>query len=170
VVTRFFKKEKPRVFLGTLAVVPRTDFKKVDEWGIFKSEDFDSHLRDRLMEVFSLPPYKDAENPKSSDLVLDVIIPNYQSGDYLDVDLGFFGVPLFWRPKVEIKSRLYYLTTNKTKKVFTVTEKLRWGSYIGKLFTWRAFFRFRPIFDSKDMDYLFLNACQKLLLKMKETI
>jgi hypothetical protein len=170
VVKNIFKKEKPRVFLGTLAVVPRTDFKKTDEWGVFKSEDFDSHLRERMMEVFSLPPYKEAENPTSSDLVLDVVVPKYQSGDYWDVDLGFFGFPFFWRPKVEIKSRLYYLKTNKTKKVFAVTEKLRWGSYISKLFTWRALFRYRPIFDSNDIDYLFFNACQKLLLKMKEAI
>ena len=167
---KLLKKKKPRVFLGTLAVVPRTDFKKIDEWGIFKKEDVDSELRKSLEEIFNLPMASEIDNPLKNDLVLDVIIPKYQLGGAWDVELGVFGFPIFWRPKVEIKSRLYNLKSKKTKKVFSATEKLNWGAYWSRFFSWRGLFRFRPLFDKDDMNQLMYKACHKLLLKMTKSI
>jgi hypothetical protein len=45
---------------------------------------------------------------------LDVIIPKYQSGDLWKTAF-VVGFPVFWRPEVKIKSRLYNLKTKKTK-------------------------------------------------------
>ena len=160
----------PRVFLGTLAIVPRTDLKKVDEWGMFHSEDLGSQLRNSLSEIFTLPLAKDVREPKSTDLALDVIIPSYQAGSALSVDLGDIGFPLFWRPKLEVRARLYGLQSKKTTRVFAVTEKLGWSSYISRLFTWHAIFRFRPMFDKADMEYLLYQACGKLLQEIKNAI
>lgn len=163
------KREKPRVFLGTLAVAPRSDIKRhLDQWGMFKNEDLDSSLRHSLKEIFSLPSAQNIEDPKNTDLVLDVIVPKFQSGDAWDLSLGDIGIPIMWRPKITISSRLYYLNTEKTKVTFSVTEKMKFSQYIGRLLTWRAVLRFRPVFDSKDMEYLLYQACHKLLLKMQK--
>ncbi len=167
--SKLLKREKPRVFLGVLAVAPRSDIKRhLDQWGMFKNEDLDSSLRQSLKEIFALPSAQDVDDPQKTDLVLDVVVPKFQSGDAWDLSLGEIGIPLIWRPKITISSRLYYLNTEKTKETFSVTEKMKISYYIGRLFTWRAIFRFRPIFDSRDMEYLLYLACHKLLLKMKK--
>ncbi|MCG7948710.1 MAG: hypothetical protein N0C84_20430 [Candidatus Thiodiazotropha taylori] len=166
---KILNREKPRVYLGALAVAPRADIKRhVDQWGMFQNEDLDTGLRQNLKEIFSLPSAKEVAAPKSNDLVLDVVIPKFQSGDAWDLTIGDLGIPLMWRPKVTVSSRLYYLKSEKTKATFSVTEKMKLGHYIGRLFTWRAIFRFRPIFDSKDMEYLLYQACYKLLQKMQK--
>jgi len=163
---KFLKKEKPRVFLGSLSVVPRTDFKKIDEWGIFHKEDIDAEFRHSLKEIFSLPPASEVNVPLKTDLVLDVVISQFQSGDIWSIDI----IPVLWRPKVEIKSRLYSLKTKKTKSVFSVTEKLKWNTFFNRILSWRCLLRFRPVFDTKDMNCLLYRACHKLLLEMKNSL
>jgi hypothetical protein len=171
VLGRFFKKEKPRIFLGVLAVAPRRDLKRhLDEWGMFGNADLDSALRESLTEIFSLAPMQSVDSPLSTDLVLDVVIPEFQSGDAWDVSMGDIGLPIFWRPKVTVASRLYYLKTKKTWATFSVTEKMKWSEYFGRVLTWRSFFRFRPMFDRKDVEYLLYQACGKLLTKMQKAI
>mgnify|MGYP000046386182 CR=1 FL=1 len=164
------KKEKPRVFLGTLSVVPRTDFKKIDEWGVFHKEDIDSEFRQTLEEIFSLPLAAEVEKPLKTDLVLDVIISQFQSGDAWGIDVGIIEFPIFWRPKVEVKSRLYSLKSKKTKKVFSATEKIKWSKFFNRILSWRGLLRFRPVFDKSDMNYLLYKACHRLLLEMKKSL
>lgn len=168
---RFFKKEKPRVFLGALAVAPRTDLKRhLDEKGVFEDANLDSVLRQSLTEIFSLAPVQTVTSPLATDLVLDVVIPKFQSGDAWDISLGEISFPIFWRPKVTVASRLYSLTTQKTKATFSATEKMKWGHYLSRIISWRAFFRFRPVFDRKDIEFLLYQACGKLLVKMQKAI
>ena len=168
---RLFKKEKPRVFLGVLAVAPRTDLKRhFDEWGLFEVANLDGALRSGLTGIFSLAPVQSVESPLAGDLVLDVVIPKFQSGDAWDVSLGEIVFPVFWRPKVMVASRLYYLKTKKTKATFAVTEKMKWSEYFKRILTLRAFFRFQPVFDRKDIEYLLYQACGKLLVKMQKAI
>ncbi len=168
--SKWLKKEKPRVFLGNLAVVPRTSITKIDEWGMFYSEELDVALRERLTDIFSLPPASEVINPRSTDLVIDVVIPKYQSGDAWDISLGEIGLFVFWRPKVEIRSRIYELSTNKTKSVCSAVEKMKWRDFLPRLLTWRALFRFKPIFDKSDIEYLLYNACLKMLDKVNKGI
>ncbi len=168
--TKLFKREKPRVFLGNLAVVPRTSLTKVDEWGMFSSEDLDAALRKSLIEIFSLPPASEISDPRASDLVVDVVIPKYQSGDAWNIELGDIGFPIMWRPKVEVRSRLYELGSNKTASVFSAVQKMKWRYFLPRLLTWRAFFRFKPIFEKSEMEYLLYQACIKLLNKMNKAI
>lgn len=168
---RYFKKEKPRVFLGVLAVAPRTDLKRhLDEKGLFEDANLDAALRQSLREIFTFAPANSVTDPLTTDLVLDVVIPKFQSGYAWDVSLGEIGFPIFWRPKVTVASRLYFLTTQKTKAVLSVTEKMKWGKYLSRIISWRAFFRFQPVFDRRDIEYLLYQACSKLLVKMKKAL
>lgn len=163
------KRRRTRVFLGTLAVVPRKDIKRyLDQSGVFGDENFDTSLLNTLREIFTLPLAEEIVAPTSTDLGLDVLIPSFQSGDYWDVSLGDVDFPIFWRPKVTVFSRLYYLKSNKTKRTFSVTQKLSWREYLRRLFTWRTLSRFHPMFDGKDMDLLLYLACHKLLGKLRK--
>ncbi|AJQ94866.1 hypothetical protein [Gynuella sunshinyii] len=164
-----FRKEKPRVFLGNLAVVPRTGIKKhFDQWGAFESTDLDSSLSMNLKSIFSLPLASEVDSPRKTDLVIDVVVTKFQAGEALGCTAGDFGFPVMWRPKVSVSSRLYYLVSGATKSTFSQTEKMSLTQYLNRIFSWRAFWRFRPIFDSKDLEYLLYQACNKLLLKIKQ--
>lgn len=166
---KLFRKKKPRVFLGVLAVTPRTDLKRhFDEQGMFEHANLDSALRQSLTEIFSFAPVHTVEAPLATDLVLDIVISKFQSGDVVGVSLGEFGFPIFWRPKITVASRLYSLTTQKTKTTFSVTQKMKWGQYFSRIVSWRALLATKPTFDGKDMEYLLAQACLKLLVKIQK--
>lgn len=168
---RFLKRERPRVYLGTVAVVPRKDIKRfLDQCAMLRDESFDTSLRTTLQEIFALPPAGEVAAATSTDLGLDVLIPSFQSGDYWDVSLGVIVFPIFWRPKITVASRLYYLKSGKTKHTFLVTQKLTWREFLSRLFTWRAFLRLQPMFDAKDMDRLLYLACHKVLNKLRKVV
>lgn len=168
---RYFKKEKPRVFLGVLAVAPRSRFEQYfDGASLYGEADVDFVLRRSLTEIFALAPVDSVETHLITDLVLDVVIPTFQSGEFSYGSFDGMGLPIFWRPKVTVASRLYLLTTKKTIATFSITEKMSWGQYLARIFSWRAIFSFRSTFDNKDSEYLLYQACIKLLVKMKKVI
>lgn len=169
---RIFKRDKPRLWLGVVAVAPRSDWRRhLDEWNIFaQREDLDTSIRQTLENIFDLPLANGVNNPESNDYALDIVVPKFQSGDAWGVSLGDVGFPLIWRPKIEIGARLVNLKTGKTVYTTTVKAKLKWRSYFARLFTLRAFFRFKPLFDSNDMNHLLHEACITLLHKLRKAI
>jgi hypothetical protein len=164
---KIFKREKPRVYLGALAIAPRTDIKRHFE---FDTKDVENGIRQSLKEIFALPSAQHVKEPSSTDLGLDVIVTKFQSGICEQILLGDFWLPLFWRPSVTVSSRLYLLKSERTKATLTVTERMTWRSYIRHLFTWRSIFRFGPPCHKNDMDILLYQACQKILVKMSKSI
>ncbi|WP_160154645.1 hypothetical protein [Microbulbifer sp. ALW1] len=166
---RFFRREKSNIYLGTIAVVPRSDIKsKLDPWGSLSDEDMDLSLREYLAQIFDIPCANGVSNPEDTDLVLDVMVPKFQSGDLWDVSIGEVAFPIFWRPKIEIASRLYNLKTGKTVTTTRAKSKMPWREYFSRLFSWRSFLGFKPLFDSSDMNKLLLKACIEVLSKFKK--
>ena len=164
------KKEKPRVFLGSLSVVPRTSIKKIDKWAFYKEENIDSELRKILEEIFSLPPVSEAIDPLKTDLVLDIVIPKYQLGFGGIADIGLIEFPLFWRPKVQVKARLYNLQSKKTKHVFSSTTVISGWKFFNGVFSFRNLFGFHPAFTKTDMNYLLYNTCSNILQQIQQKI
>ncbi len=171
-LNRIFKKEKPRLWLGVVAVAPRSDLgRHLDEWNIFaQREDLDTSIRQTLESIFDLPHASNAQDPKNNDYALDIVVPKFQSGDAWDVSLGDLGFPLIWRPKIEIGARLVNLKSGKTVYTTMVKAKLKWRSYFARLFTLRTILRFKPMFDSNDMNHLLQEACISLLHKLRKAI
>lgn len=164
---KLFGQEKPRVYLGTLAVVPRSDIKRhLDQWGYPDSEEPDTHVRQMLEDIFTLPKASDIDTPEKNDLVLDVIIPKFQLGELLPVEAGQFWFPLAWRPQVTVSSRLYYLKTGKTMATFHATQKLAWRDYLKAVLRPQSLLGLRAPFGTGDLEYLLNLACQKILVKM----
>src|SRR5262245_53800971 len=90
---------------------------------------------ERPWRKYSLAPASEVSNPLPTDLGLDVLIPSFQSGALLDAQLGEIGFPLFWRPKVIVVCRLFYLKSNRTKHVYSVTQRMPWGEFFRRQLT-----------------------------------
>jgi hypothetical protein len=167
----FKNKEKSRVFLGALAVVPRTDIKRYfEDNSSFEDTELDTILHQNLTEIFSLLHAKNVTSPMATDLVLDVVIPKFQSGNILDASLGDIGFPVFWRPKITLTARLYSLTSQKTKSCFWVTEKMEWRQYFRRILSWKVLFLLKPAFDQQDIELLLYQACKKILWKIQKSL
>ena len=111
--------KQPRIFLGTLAVAPRSGFKsRMEQWTLFSAntEDLDEGVRNSLESIFTFPTVDSVSDPKASDLVIDVVVPDFQGGQFVGED--FVALPLLtmWRPKVKVASRLYYLKSKKNEE------------------------------------------------------
>ena len=177
---KLFRKERPRIFLGTLAVAPRGDFKRFFEYtrthgpfdieGWLGANDLDTELRTALTELFSLPPISSRETPRESDLALDVIIPEFQAGQFLPLDAGPVMIPIMWRPKVKVGGRLYVIDTGETRWTHTVSEKLKWRDTFKRVFTLSAVFWGRSPFTADDTKRLFYAASIRLLEKIKSDV
>jgi hypothetical protein len=110
VLKKIFKKEKPRVYLGTLAVVPRTGIKKsFDSWDLTGVVELDGKLKESLAEVFCLPPSSSRIEVLESDLVLDVLISEFQ-----------LGTALFFRNSIS------YFVTAKSNFSFKAKQSQFW--------------------------------------------
>lgn len=170
-LSKIFRADKPRVYLDKIVVVSRDEFDRVDEWGLFKSESLEEGVRQRLEEVFSLPHIFSCSEPKSSDLALEVVVLNVQGGVFDGVSFGEFGgLPLLWRPKVEIVARLYYANSGKTHSSYKAKEKMSWRKYFSGVFSLRGLLRYKPIFGINDIEPILYKACEKLLFSMAKSI
>ncbi|MDO3381202.1 hypothetical protein [Gilvimarinus algae] len=166
-ISKIFKKDKPRVYLDKMLVASRDEFEKTDEWGIFKSEDLEDGVREKLDGIFCLPPISTRQDSKKSDLALELVVLKVRGGEFEGVDFGLLGfAPIFWRPKIELAARLYYLDSGKTHSTYKAKEIMRWGEYFSGVFSLRGFFRYKPIFGPKNLEPILYKACEKLLFKM----
>lgn len=167
-LAKLFKKTPPRIFLGNVAVVPRTDLKRYFDcyfnWDVPSAESF---FTTKIRETLPLEPAQASNDPRKNDLALDIMVTKFQLG-YADfLRLGYFDLPLIWRSKITVTGRLYYLGSEKTKAAFSVNETLNWFDFIKYIFSFRLFF---PKSDTQVIEYLLYKACVKLLLKMKRTL
>lgn len=177
---KLFRRQKPRVYLGTLAVVPRSDLKRHLEfpgfhsaYGLLDRDDVDTDLREALRDLFALPPAAGRDPKLDSDLALDVFIPKYQRGAFLPLAVGSAIIPLCWRPKVTITARLYCIETGKTRASYVVNEKARWSEYIRRIPRLAALFLVNDVeavFTSQEIQRLFYQGAIRLLQKVQRDI
>ncbi|TMO82003.1 hypothetical protein CWC16_02420 [Pseudoalteromonas sp. S3776] len=166
----WFSAEKPNVYLGSLAVVNNSHFSKIESFFYITGDSLEDHMYQKLEEVFCLHSISSIKEPKKSDIGLDVVIVTLHGGDAFTVDFDTAIIPLFWRPKVKLVSRLYNIEHNKTIKTFSVSKSITWREFIAKKFSLRGFFRWGPLYHTKDMEILLYKACYELLNKMRKAI
>lgn len=160
------KKEKSKLFMGAIAVVPRSEFMKVDEWGLFKGESLEDSVKVKLENLFSLPHIPESNSVNDQDLALDIIVSKIQGGEFTSLQTTPIDVPIFWRPKIQIKARLFYINSKKTKSTFEVSRKMPWGTYLNRVFSLRGIIRFKPLFEPVDLEPIMYSACEQLIKKL----
>lgn len=165
---KIFKKEKPRVYLGTLVVAPRRGIKmSFDSWDLTGVVELDDKLKKSLKEIFCLPPSGSRSEVLESDLILDVLISEFQLGTALFSEIPF---PIFWRPKVTLVSKLSNLNSGKTVRILSVKEKMQWGEFFRRLLTFQGLIGLRPVFNINDLEILLYIGSSNVLTKIKNSI
>jgi hypothetical protein len=162
----FKKKEKPKLFLGAIVVVPRNEIMKIDEWGLFKGENLEDSVRVKLEYLFSLPSVHEYSTFNDGDLALEIIVTKLQGGEFTSAQFSPIDIPIMWRPKVQIKARLFFINSKKTKRVFDVSQKMPWSQYFSRVFSFRGIIRFKPLFETVDLEPMLYKACEQLLGKL----
>jgi len=117
------------------------------------------HLRQQLEEIFYFPEISPLDQHLDRDMGLDVVVPVFHTGG----SASFDSIPLFWRPRVSLCARLYYLKTGEILRVFKVTEKAKWNEYLTRTFEWRQMFGFSETFRKQDMEILVSRGSVRLL-------
>lgn len=168
--SKLFKKPKPNIYLGSLLVAPRGELEKISGWDFFQSNNLEDEMSEKLKSIFSLTPLSSIQDISETDLALDVVIINLNSGEFSSIDLDLLGLPFLMRPKVRVKSRIYYAKTGITKNTFDVKQTLSWKEYFSRSLSLRSIIRLGPLFSSDDMEELLCLASLKLLHKMKKSI
>jgi len=168
--SNLFKKKPERVYIDSLVVAPRDEISKIDEWGGFKSVDLEGSAKERLIEIFQLHHVSQRVGVEKNDLALDVVVINLQGGEFSSFQTSDFIIPILWRPKVQIRSRLYYIESNKHKASFSVTVKMPWREYLSRLFSLNGLVRYKPLFDFNDIDILLTKASLELIQKMIKSL
>ena len=166
----WFKSEKPNVYLGSLAVVSESKLTSVENLFTFNNDYLHDHMREKLEEIFTLNSIPTIENQKKSDIGLDVVIVTLRGGEAFAVDWGTGGLPLFWRPKIKLVSRLYNLQSKRTIRTFKVSQSVTWKEFFLKLFSFKGIFRFGSLYNHKDMELLLYQACLELIDKMRKVV
>lgn len=165
--SKFLKKPKPRVFLGSLSIIQKKDFEEAIAWGLLQRVDIEGELKGRLENLISLPSRHSQDQLHKEDLGLDIAINNYNSGGFAPLlDMGVLATPWCCRPKLEIAFRLYRLDDDKTVKVLYEKETMAWREYFSRTNSLNALFRYKPLFNTDDMEILFCKACLRALSKL----
>jgi len=158
----FFRRgsKRPRVFLGSLGVEPRSGLTDILEGSGPPGAELTPHrLLGDLREVFELPRSDETQDVIASDLALDIFVAKYQFGLFAEA----FALPLIWRPSVKLKARLYYLKSGKLVRNFSVTAKPTWREYVNSMLSQGLLPRLgRPLGDEQ-VRALHRRAALKLL-------
>ena len=166
----FGRKKDPKIYLGSIGVIPKPDSARADEKGLLRSEDFEAVLHCLLKEIFCLSPLRERSVEMDDDLVLDVFVANYQGGVFEAITSTEFFVPIFWRPEIELRARLTSVKTGQVIAVHVSRSKMRWRHYWSSVLTVKRLIGLTPVFTVKDMEPLFIEAAYGLLLKLKKAV
>jgi len=166
---RIFQK-KPRVYLGNIDVVDRT---KGATWieKTFSPEykDLDTKLTEFLKSIVTLPLASTNVDPKPNDFAIDLLVPNYESGDMGGINLGDIALPLFFRPRSTVRCRLYNLHSLEVVQEVSHTEVMAWPRYISTIFSLKSFVGLSAV-TPKNFEYMVGNASLKCLKQVSKAI
>ena len=165
----FGRKPKHRLYLGACKVLPSE--KLAETWElrpIFGPSD--TELERKFGEWLDLPSLEPNQVVDENDLVADVYLKEYRSGQDLSGDIG--GIPLlfFWRPRAEVAAIISSAQTSKIVAKESATYKLPWGMFIRLALTPRALFLGVAAAGSQQTDFLIGNALISLFSKLREQI
>ncbi|WP_305374801.1 hypothetical protein [Photobacterium leiognathi] len=167
---RWLKKEKPNIYLGNLAVTSEDYLAKIENVWRIGEPLLEDHLRAKLKDIFCLDPIPLHRDIQSSDLGLDVVIVTVRGGEMGSLGIDSVLIPVIWRPRIKLVSRLYNLKTDQTMKSFQVSHSVTWQTYMGQLFSFKSLCRSSSIYDLEQMEDLLCQACLILLNKMRDFI
>ncbi len=166
---KFFwnKKTKSNIYIGDITVVPRSGLKKgISDLAPSLTGPSDNVVEDTLCQLLDLPPKPPGVSATASDLALDVIVPEYDFGEFMLFNVGAFNVPFIWKPHITITGRLYEIGSGATIYAATVKHTVSWLSWGKTIFSLQKMFRIKANMSNDDVRRLTIEAATKLLSKI----
>lgn len=159
-----FRKPCIPVYLGEVTIAPRSNFKRLLEFG-WESNSTDEELRKWILELLEIPLFEDNATPENG-YIMDVIVTKYQCGS----DAGMWSeplLPLFWRPSVTIGGRL---RTRDGKVLCTCQAKksMPWRQFILNTMNPLNWYRPRSAVNVNDMKMLLAQSLLEVLDVVKK--
>jgi len=127
----------------------------------------ESIVEEQLKKIFALPTPPNDDTAEETDLILDIFIADLRTGEFTDLSSDDFVIPIFWRPKVDLRARVSEHLKGKTKQTFKVVEKTPIPKYLWRAISPASLFRLRELYDEYDISELLERAALKMLKKMK---
>ena len=127
---RWFWRRKPKIYIGQLMVQEATGFQRVFEFGY--QDGISASLKQELRDLFTMQKVAQRTEERAEDVVLDVIVTDFETG-FLDLaDIQGIPIPLAWRPKVSITARISRIGTNQPMKTYQLTQKQSWADFLAE--------------------------------------
>jgi hypothetical protein len=159
------KKNKPRIFLGKIAVDSGNDIKRFIETIVWVPEsNLDTELHRQLSEIFSFPKISSESIFQKNDLCIDVFLSSFHTGGGISIDW----LPIFWRPRLTLLARLHNVRSGKILGIVKVTENSSWREFYSRSIEWRRLLNISENFDKNDMMVLVSRASPRLLRKVAD--
>lgn len=143
-------------------VVPRKDIKRFFE--IFVPKNFDRKLNDLLEKLLPFPRLSEETIIQSESLILDVAVSDYQLGEVWWLDFGKYVIFPFWRPKIELRARLYNYGTKYNVAEYKITKYLPWKYFFNRFLSYENKFQI----GSEDTQVLLYKAVGELRKKIEK--
>lgn len=165
------KKAKGKIYAGEILVVPRAGLRKfVSSIHPPLDRQFDQNqgevVEETLRSLLELAPKSERDPELETDLAIDIIVPEYDFGEFLVLSAGNFSFPVTWRPSILVTGRLYEIGSGKTINATTVKHSVSWPSWGGKILSLTKLLRFHSFMSRADMERLTTEAYIKLLSKI----
>ena len=162
---------KPRVYLNSIRVESREEPELLDQ---FYSEDcaaIRDRIRARLDELISLPHVSTITDTKTSDLVLDVLVPGFETGIWVfDMRYRLFQFDPGWRPRLELRARLCRVVSGETIGETSVTATLSREVHAMRARSLRSLLAWRTKYRPRDLDSLVAEGCLQALDRLRQSI
>lgn len=156
-----------RLFLGSVGIVPRSEFASIEQLGLAPSIDPEPTLEKEIREIFALRPLAEADDPGTNDYGIDVLVASFRTGAALGAHLASLTVPVFWRPRVELKARVFSLSSGKTVATAAATSRMGYRAFARRLLKPAAILSLRPAVSAEDLVQLTREASFALLAQVK---
>lgn len=163
------QRDKLPLFLGDLAVVPRSNFHQFLEDG-WKSSETDTTLKEWIAKSLELPLQPQHAKHKDEFLALDVLVGGYAKGACDFINIGSFGLPLIWRPYVKLNFRLREGHNKSVLGTHIVKKKMPWGEYFNNYFSTAKSFGLHRALNDDDLKHLVLLGLLEGVLWAKQQV
>ncbi len=126
----------------------------------------DSLLETTLSQLLDCPPKAARNTADATDLAIDVIVPEYDCGEFSLPNWAGYFVPLVWRPSITVTGRLYVIDSGETISKATVKHSVGWLSFGRKVVSPPKLLGFQSYMTDADMERMTTEAAVKLLSKL----
>ena len=166
---RLMKRKPSRLFLGSLSVASGNLVRHLERLGGTPHQALDRALLAELSDLLPLAKADAVDMPLATDMAVDVAVLGYRAGSATDFSLGTVGLPLYWRPNVQLAARLYHLRSKQPKAMFQVTQRMPWSMYLSRILSWRVLVGLENPGRRNDLELLLRQATERLVTRLRDS-